>query len=253
MNDARDEFDDSSSNNSRLIKGTRILWNNITHWHDRDGLAVPLEMLLREVRQVLQRWKDGRAEIIDRKPLPRPDELNSKIPVNEWEIGIDGKPTPPWQHTVAFYFINLATGGTYTYVSTTIGAHVAYDHICDAVGNMRALRGAKVLPLVHLSERPMRTKHGPRTRPHLEPVRWKMPGEDLPTPAARQIDPTPPPTAAPSNVHAPTPQATPPISKPTPRQPKSSINFTADDTLAAMRDVDPVSMADKLNDEIPWK
>jgi hypothetical protein len=75
----------SGSHNSQFIKGIRIGWNNTKHWHDRDGLAVPSEMFLRYICEVLRRWKDGKADIIDTKPLPRPDDLNSKIPVSEWE------------------------------------------------------------------------------------------------------------------------------------------------------------------------
>jgi hypothetical protein len=253
-----EEFNDgfAGSQNSRLIKDVRVRWNDTKHWHDGDGLAVPLEMLLLEVREVLQRWKDGRAEIIDTQPLPRPDELNSKIPVNEWELGFEGKPRPPWEREFVFYLINLATGESYTFASTTYGARLAYDHICDAVANMRALRGAKIWPLVHLSERPMKTNHGRRTRPHLEIVGWKSPGEvgpALSTPPTPQAGPIPSSTASSSTVHSPTPQPTQPTSSPTTRQPKSSINFTANDTLAAMRDINPVSTADKLNDENPWE
>jgi hypothetical protein len=249
------EFNDDDgfggSHNSRLIRGIRVSWNRTQHWHDRDGVAVPSEMFLVSVREFLQRWKDGRPEIIDAKPLPRADDLNSAIPVSDWQIGIDGQPTPPWQHTVAFYFINLASGETYTFASSTVGAHIAYDRICDAVTNMRALRGAKVSPLVHLSERPMKTNFGPRTRPHLEIVGWKYPGEDL-SPAP-QPDPTPPSTASPSTVPPPTSQPTQPMSNPTPRQPKPSVNVRGNGTLAAMGDVDPVSMAEELNDKIHWK
>ena len=246
----------SGSHNSRLIKGIRLVWNDTKHWHDRDGLAPPSPMLLLGLREVLQRWKEGKAEIIDTKPLPSVEDLNSTIPVNEWQIGIDGKSTPPWAHTVAFYLINLATGETYTYVSATIGAHIAYDNVREAVTNMRALRGAKVLPLVHLTDRPMKTKFGRRTRPHLEIVGWKYPGEDilaLPMPPTPQLSgPATPSTPSPSTVPSSTPQPAPPASNPAPRQPKPSVNLTANDTLAAMNDVKPVLMSEELNDGIPW-
>ena len=243
----------AGAQSSRLIKGVCLRWNDRNHWHDRDGLAVPLEMLLLGIREVLQRFNDGSAELIDNKPLPSPEDLNATIPKDEWRIGIDGKPEAPWQHTVAFYLANPATGETYTFASATTGAHMAFEHIRDAVTNMRALRGAKVLPLVRLSERPMKTKHGLRTRPHLEPIGWKHPGEDFATPPSPQAGPIPSSTAAPSEVHEPTPPPTEPISNPAPRRPKSSIDFTANDTLAAMCDRDSASMADKLNDESPWK
>jgi hypothetical protein len=216
MNEFTDDDGFSGSHNSQFIKGIRLGWNSTKHWNDRDGLAVPPEMFLKGIDEALRRWKDGKAEIIDTKPLPRPDDLNSKIPVNEWENGIDGKPTPTWQHIAAFYFINLSIGETYTYASATKGAHFAYEHIRDAVANMRALQSERMKPLVRLSERPMKTKFGPRTRPHLEIIGWKSLGEDglpLPTPPTPRAGPTPPSAASSSTV--PTPQ---PIS-PAPRRP----------------------------------
>jgi hypothetical protein len=252
---AQDFNDDgfSGSHSSQFIKGIRVGWNNTKHWHDADGVELRGEMLVLGISECVRRYKDGKWEIIDTKPLPCPDDLNSKIPVSEWQIGIDGKPRPPWEHTVAVYLINTATGEVFTFVGATTGARIAYEHIRDAVATKRFLQGAKVVPLVRLSERPMRTKFGPRTRPHFEIVGWKSPPEDgppLPTPPP--ISPTPPSAASPSTGHSPTPQPT-PTSNPTTRQPKSSINFTANDTLAAMRDINPVSTADKLNDERPWE
>jgi hypothetical protein len=79
MNEFTDDDGFSSSNNSRFIKGTLLSWNNTKHWHDRDGLALPSELLRIGPREVLRRWSDRRAELLDTKPLPCPDALNSKL------------------------------------------------------------------------------------------------------------------------------------------------------------------------------
>ena len=42
---------------------------------------------------------------------------------------------------------------------------------------MRMVRGARVMPLVNLGERPMKTKFGMKTRSHFEIVDWKTPGD----------------------------------------------------------------------------
>jgi hypothetical protein len=162
-----------SHRSGRLIRGLRIGWN--LEWTDQDGCAPPSELLIPSLRRILQKWKDGKAEVIDTFPLPDPDLLNSAIPVCEWEIGLDGKPTPPWQHTVVAYGVDDKGGGTYTYVSATVGAHIAIDQLDEAVETKRMLAGGQVVPKVRLSDKPMRTKFGMKSRPHFEIVDWWTP------------------------------------------------------------------------------
>jgi hypothetical protein len=186
--------------------------------------------------------------------------LNAAIPQSEWETGLDGQPSQPWKYTVVIYFINPATGELYTYMHHTVGAIIAFNHLKEAVVAMRILRGSRVLPVVNLSERPMRTKFGQKLRPHLEIVSWKTPGGETPTPAipsrpTPQIPgPTSAPTSAPTSTPAPTPTPTTPVSPATsslaqPREPKQPVNL-ADYTLAVMGDVKPVTPSEELNDEI---
>ena len=47
---------------------------------------------------------------ITEQPLPDPKVLNAAIPVEEWEIGLDGNPTPPWKLTYVIYMVDLKTG-----------------------------------------------------------------------------------------------------------------------------------------------
>jgi hypothetical protein len=63
---------------------------------------------------------------------------------------------------VLVYFVNLATGEFHTFPSATVGAHIAYDALKEAVVTMRALRGTRVMPMVNLSERPFKTGFGIR-------------------------------------------------------------------------------------------
>jgi hypothetical protein len=245
----------------RLIKGTLARWTDSTHWVDRDGLALPSPLLVVAINEVLQMWKGGKATVIPDKPLPVPDELNAAIPVREWEIGPDEKPRPPWQHVIVVYFVDLATGAFYTYAAPTVGAHIAYDALKESVITMRALRGTKCMPLVNLSERPMKTKFGMKVRPHFEIVGWKTPGEDgkavqaKPTPQltgpAAEPASTPTPTPTPTRTPTPTPTPTPaspsaPVQK---RKPKPPVNLAAE-TVAALSDVKPVSLSEELDDEV---
>jgi hypothetical protein len=240
-----------SLNSGRLLKGTFLKWNDTAHWLDRDGLTPPSPLLVIGINEILQKWKDGKAEIINEKPLPDPAQLNSTIPIAEWERGIDNTPRPPWAHVVVVYSVNLATGEFFTYAAATTGAHIAYDALKEAVVTMRALRGTRVMPIVHLSERPMKTKFGMKRRPHFEIIGWKTPGDDS---KAVPVKPMPPqisgPVVAPAETKpAPAPAASP--VQPRQAQPKPPVNLTAE-TLTTMDDVKPVTASEILNDELPW-
>ena len=125
----------------------------------------------------LQRWKGKKAESITTKPLPSPEELNASVPMAEWEPGIDGKLKPPWAHVAIVYLIDPRTAGLFTYLNSTIGAHIAWDVLREKVRTMRALRGERVLALVRLSTRPMKTTNfGMKTRPEFEIVGWRLLG-----------------------------------------------------------------------------
>ena len=103
---------------------------------------------------------------------------------------MDGRPTPPWQHTVVAYGIDPEGGGTYTYVSSTVGGHIAIDQLDEAVETKRLLAGAQVMPRVRLSERPMKTKYGLKSRPHFEIVAGGSRGDGgalPPAPAPLQL------------------------------------------------------------------
>jgi hypothetical protein len=254
-----DGFNGASIKNFR---GGYLRWSASTHWTDRDGLPPPSPMLVIAIDEVLKQWKDGKPEIISEKPLPDPDALNSAIPMKEWEIGIDGKPRPPWAHTVVFYLIDPLTGGLYIYSASTVGAHMAFDALREAVVVMRSLRGARVMPLVALGERPMKTRFGQTTRPHFQVLDWKSPGGGDNTALADQTTPQllspvaaalSTPAAAPATAAAPwTSTAASPTTS-MPAQPaKPTINLTANKTLSAIGNPKPVTPNEFFNDEIPF-
>jgi hypothetical protein len=155
-----------SLNSDRLTKGQIAKWDAEKRWHDRDGLLLPTQMFVMGVDTALQRWKDQRPENILDKPLPDPQELNAAIPIKEWELDMTGRPRPPWEKVYAIYLVNLTTGTLYSYVSGTVGARICYEQLQESVYVMRALRGAKVLPLVNLEQRQMKTEFGMKSRPH---------------------------------------------------------------------------------------
>jgi hypothetical protein len=166
---------DGAFSHDKLVRGTLLTWNDAKHWRDRDGLKSPKQLLVTGVNTALQKWRKGKPEVILDKPLPDPDDLNSAIPLSEWEKGVDGQPRKPWAHVVIVYGVDIAVGAPYTFISATTGAHIAFDHLMDAVHGMRMLRGDSVLPVVELGERPMKTKFGDKSRPSFDIVNWKEP------------------------------------------------------------------------------
>ena len=236
-------------------------WNDTQHWRDRDGIALTGQYLVGAVDEGLQHWKDKVPKLLLDKPLTDPDLLNSEIPVTEWEKGLTGGPEPPWHKVVLVLLIDPATGALYKFISHTWGARIAFDLLQEAVIVMRSLRGAQVLPLVNLSERPMKTKFGTGMRPHFEIIGWKTPGGD---PAAIPPKPTlqiagPVATSTPTTSTRPaTPAPSTPTAPPTkpaqPRQPKPPVNLS-DYTMAVMGEVKPVTTEEFLNDSLdglPW-
>jgi len=138
----------------RVRRGTVARWSATTGWVDRDGLPLPDTMLVVGYTTVLRRWKDKKPEYITEHPLPDPKHLNAAIPVEEWEIGLDGDPTPPWKLTYVIYMVDAGkTGGLFTYAHDTYGAMLCFNNLEEAIGVMRLLRGEHVLPIVHLEKR----------------------------------------------------------------------------------------------------
>ena len=70
------------------------------------------------------------------------------------------------------------SGGTFTYLNSTFGARIAVEQLKEKVITMRALRGAKVVPVVRLTHRPMKTFVGMKHRPEFEIVDWRQLGGD---------------------------------------------------------------------------
>jgi hypothetical protein len=237
-----------------------LKWDDINGWRDRDGLPPPELLLLVAISDFLQRWiKDGDRNvpiIIENEPLPDLNELNQKIPLEDWPEGRNGQKEPPFKHYVGITLVDPATGAQYFYSNSTAGAHQLYDDMYEAVSTMRALRGTKCIPIVKPKTRPMKTrKWGMILRPHLEIVGWKTPGDGGNAIPAQP--PTPrltPPTAASS----PTPTPPAPISAPAatfssptvqPRRAKPPVQLS-EHTLSVMGDVKPLSLSEELNDEI---
>src|SRR5262245_26695232 len=133
--------------------------------HGGDPLDTAREYLGLATRRALQRFVERMPEVITAQPLPDPDELNATIPKEEWRIGLDGQPDPPWEREFIVYLLDLKDLATLTFSNHTIGAIRAVTDLEDKWGWARAFFGDDVKPLIKLSEAPFPTHYGERKRP----------------------------------------------------------------------------------------
>jgi hypothetical protein len=141
-------------------------------------------------------------------------------------------------HQVIVYLIDPASGGTFTYLNSTTGAHIAWDQLREKVVTMRALRGTRVVPVVRLTRRPMKTFVGMKQRPEFEIVGWRQLGGDGGIPVTGpQMPQLTDATAA---------------SKPEPKSEPKPEPTAADATLAALEEVSEPSLSEAMADSIPW-
>jgi hypothetical protein len=241
----------------RVTRGIPARWAETTGWVDRDGLPMSSPILVVGYTTVLRRWKDNKPEDITEHPLPDPEQLNLAIPVAKWELGMDGKPRKPWALTYVIYMVNLKNGALFTYANSTFGAMLCYTQLEEQVAVMRMLRGEQVYPIAKLERRPMKTAFGMKTRPHLEIIDWRAPGGSVLTvpqsPSPQLTGPASPATPATPAASTPTSSTSPstatPPTTPPPASPASSASAVLDNT----KPVKPVTVAELVADEIPWK
>jgi hypothetical protein len=217
-------------------------------WNDADGHPLPERLLVVGTTRALQCWREqtpiDTIVEVPGEPLPNVDELNELIPKNEWETGLDGKPRPPWQLNYVAYLVAPDTADTYTYLNSTTGARIAVERLADRIEIMRRMRGADVMPIVALDSRPMNTRFGLKLRPEFRVLEW--------------IAMAPPP---PSLTHQQTAvlqleqhKAAPGQPKPAAEPPSKKAEKTGKSkkTTKVGKSVEPVSVAEEMNDEIPF-
>src|SRR5262249_51934510 len=138
----------------------------------------------------------------------------------------------------------------------------------EQVAVMRMLRGEHVFPVVRLEQRPWKSqKFGMQMRPHLQILDWRAPGglsgsQFMPQSPSPQL-PRPATTAAPVPGPA-APAPDPASAAPTPGPAAPAATATSSATAAPStapasmvldhtKPVKPITLAELVADEIPWK
>jgi hypothetical protein len=157
---------EASGSSNPLIKGEIVKCVD-GRWSMRDGMAIPPDkrFIALGTAEGLQCWLDGvRLDTIVKKegePLPNLDELNSKIPEEQWDLDLNGEPKAPWAHSFAAYILDPADASIYTYINSTGGAAVAVRRLKERIEWMRALRHSPgINPVVTLGNRLHSKKFG---------------------------------------------------------------------------------------------
>jgi hypothetical protein len=161
------------TNNRNVIRGELLKYNA-----SNGGWNLDLDdVLVTGTLECVQRWQGSKPiETLTEQPLPDVEKLNKLVPRDQWEIGLNGEPRPPWQVQRAVYLIDPADGASFTYVSGTIGARIAVEALNERVETMRKLRGENVLPMVELGSKIMFTRYGERRRPDFTITGWQSIG-----------------------------------------------------------------------------
>jgi hypothetical protein len=170
-----DGFNDAAGD--RLIRGELIRFTDGS-WNTKEGTALSpdLQLLVVGLTKAIQRWQAKMPIVtIVAKPgerFPDVDDLNAAVPEDQWEVGLSGK-RPPWIMSNVIYFIDPTDASAFTYLGSTAGGRIATERLAEKTNRMRLLRGARVLPLVTLDSRPMKTRYGVKPRPEFTVIDWR--------------------------------------------------------------------------------
>jgi hypothetical protein len=186
-----------------IIQGVLLKFTNEATWVTRDDDELPsdLELVAVDVGRVVQKWEDGRpVETIVLEPnqkFPDIEEMNEKIPREDWVEGPDGQLRGPWQAQHTLYLLDPETMDKYTFPTGTTGGGIAIRELRDKLVWIRRLRGQNVYPVVTLSDTFMKTRFGGRQRPHFKIVKWTRLGGE-----GGEVAALPPPPTTPSPATA---------------------------------------------------
>jgi hypothetical protein len=172
-------YDEDGVVPNALRGGTRMKFTDNIGFTDGVGnpIAYGTKLLRLDQDIILQKWKDGIAEMKERDPetkqLPDPKELNLAIPEAEWELDMNGKPKPPWNLTYCVYLLDVNSGKPFSYVSSTVGAGIAYRELKNMVKNKSLILGIDLLPMVELHFTWWKPKNfAKRQRADFVPMQW---------------------------------------------------------------------------------
>ena len=164
--------------NEHAIAGTILKYDSAKpeHWNRNDGGKLAKHYIAVSIKAMVQKWLDGKpVETITLTPgEPAPDValLNAAADKSEYRTGPDGSLVGPWQPQIVVQLLEPKSRELLTFASGSAGGRVAARELEKQTALERRFGDPSALPIVELSERTMKTKFGPRLRPHLNVVEW---------------------------------------------------------------------------------
>jgi hypothetical protein len=161
---------------------TRIKFTNTAAWKiaDIDVDITGKKYLAVNLRRFEIKWINGvREDVVELGPHDKFRDLNAlneACDKSEWSEGLDGKLRGPWQHQRVVELIDIATMDALSWPTSTTGGKIAIEELKHKIERMWRFRGL-VYPLVELGHTRMKTRFGPRERPHLPVSGWYRIGE----------------------------------------------------------------------------
>jgi hypothetical protein len=224
----RVEGEEQEQSFGRVIQGEKWLFTADGKWmNDSDEEIDPKrEVTVVDICRVVQKWIDGMpVETIfvpHGEKIPSIEKLNAACPKSEWSKDFNGNLRGPYQFQYVVYMAD-ENMGKITYPTGTIGGGMCVRELADKVIMTRKFRGAHVYPVIKVTTKWMNTKFGGRNRPAFEIVRWIAFGGE-----------------GEGGMTLEEPTAAPALPNPT------------DKKTAGARVVPEVSVAEELNDDIPF-
>jgi hypothetical protein len=256
--DDRGADDDDGRGSSILGGAIRLKFTNAARWEtapDGDDFT-DRKLLAINVRRAEVYW-DANAPSNAPPKYNRelaPDErfrdlkaLNNAIPKSEWRESF-GQLKGPWERQYILDFVNLDDMQRYCFPTSTIGGTRCVHEFDDRVKWMRRYRGENVYAVVALTRTFMTTNYGGRERPHLDIKSWiKIGGGET-----EAMSPPQAPTLPPEQEQA----TRPPQQEQVVLQeqaPPQQVASQAPAQTVKVQSVSEPTLAEELNDDIPWK
>jgi hypothetical protein len=184
--DGLSSYQEDANAASRVIQGDLLKFSNEGVWLDHSIDDEPFlpnrELVVVNRATVVQKWLDKMPVetrfILPGEAVPDIEALNELCPNSEWAKDLNNNLRGPWQAQTFLYMADLANMERFTFATNTVGGSIAIRELTEKTMLKRRLYGAKVSPVVRLKNKPMKTRFGPRMRPHFEIMHWTGLGPD---------------------------------------------------------------------------
>jgi hypothetical protein len=110
------------------------------------------------------------------QPAPERPECGDE---SDWPLDLSGNPSCPWKFAHFLYLMDVDSGETLTFSSSTSGGKVAINDLMQQIKSMRSMKPG-AMPIVELSSVQMSTKFGKKPRPFFKITGWRSRTTDEP-------------------------------------------------------------------------